>query len=349
MIKILVVEDSPVIREFLVHILDADPGIRVVGTARDGEDAIEAVARMRPDVITMDIHMPGMDGLEATRRIMETHPTPIVIVSGSTSSREVATTFNAMQAGALAFLPRPAGIGQPDYTASARELVRTVKLMAEVKVVRRWSRLRHAAPLAHTAEAEYPPAHAKVSVVAIGASTGGPAALHAIISALPADFPAPILIVQHMAGGFIQGFADWLAQSSRLPIHIAAHSETILSGHAYLAPDESHMNVTPGGKIALTQDPPEHGLRPSVSQLFRSVADIYGRHAVAGLLTGMGRDGADELKLLKDKGAITFAQDKNSSIVHGMPGQAIKLDAATLVLPLNRIAAVLANLANNGK
>ncbi len=346
MIKVLIVEDSPVVCEFLVHILGADPGIQVVGTAHDGEQAIEAVRRMQPDVITMDIHMPKMDGLEATRRIMETHPTPIVIVSGSTSAYEVATTFNALEAGALAFLPRPAGSGHPEHEAMVRELVQTVKLMAEVKVVRRWARLRREVAVTRSVKTELKRASAKVEIIAIGASTGGPPALHTIISALPRDFPVPVLIVQHMAAGFIQGFADWLAQSSRLPVQLAIHGETILPGHVYVAPDECQMKVERGGKISLTRDAPENGLRPSVSYLFRSVADVYGSHAVAGLLSGMGRDGANELKGLRDKGAITFAQDKDSSVVHGMPGEAINLGAATLVLPPEKIAPVLVRLAN---
>lgn len=349
MIKVLVVEDSPVVREFLVHILGSDPGIRVVGTARDGEEALEAIARKQPDVITMDVHMPKMNGLDATRRIMETCPTPIVVVSGSTDPREVATTFEAMEAGALAVLRRPAGIGHPDHAATARELVQTVKLMSEVKVVRRWSRARRKAAVPLPAQARLDRAPGKCKIVALGASTGGPPVLQTILSQLPGDFPAPVLIVQHMAGGFIRGFIEWLAHSSRLPIHLAAHGEQILPGHVYVAPDEFQMKAERGGRIALTREPPENGLRPSVSCLFRSVAEVYGGDAVAGLLTGMGRDGAEELKLLKDGGAITFAQDKDSSVVHGMPGEAIKLDAATFVLSPGKIAATLTSLAKNGK
>src|SRR5665811_2307336 len=198
MIKVLVVEDSPVVREFLVHILGADPGIQVIGTANDGEQALEAVARKRPDVITMDIHMPKLDGLEATRRIMETHPTPIVIVSGSTDPREVATTFRAMEAGAVAVLRRPAGIGHPDHEATVRELVQTVKLMSEVKVVRRWPRVRREISVPGPPEPVVGRAPAGVKVVAIGASTGGPPVLQTILAGLPKDFPAPVLIVQHM-------------------------------------------------------------------------------------------------------------------------------------------------------
>src|SRR3970040_938170 len=172
LIKVLVVEDSRVVREFLVHILGSDPGIRVVGTAHDGEEALESIARKRPDVVTMDVHMPKMNGLDATRRIMETCPTPIVVVSGSTDPAVLATTFEAMEAGALAVLRRPAGIGHPDHEATARELVQTVKLMSEVKVVRRWPRRTVPAPRpAQMGLAQEP---AQVRIVAIGASTGGP-------------------------------------------------------------------------------------------------------------------------------------------------------------------------------
>lgn len=349
MIKVLVVEDSPVVREFLVHILGADSGIQVIGTANDGEQALAAVARQRPDVITMDIHMPKLDGLEATRRIMETYPTPIVIVSGSSDPREVSTTFRAMEAGAVAVLCRPAGIGHPDHEASARELVQTVKLMSEVKVIRRWPKVGRQLEVPRTGQANSAQVEAKVKVIAIGASTGGPPVLQTILAALPKDFPLPLLIVQHMATGFTQGFVQWLAQTSSLPVHLAAHDEPVRPGHVYVAPDEFQMGVERGERIVLTKDEPENGLRPSVSYLLRSVAEVYGRDAVAGLLTGMGRDGADELKRLKEKGAVTFAQDKDSSVVHGMPGAAIQLDAATFVLPPEKIAATLTSLAKDRK
>jgi two-component system chemotaxis response regulator CheB len=348
LIKVLVVEDSPVVREFLVHILGSDPGIRVVGSASNGEEALEAVKHYRPDIITMDIHMPKMDGLEATRRIMETDPTPIVIVSGSTDPHENTTTFRAMEAGALAVLARPTGIGHPDHETTARELVQTVKLMSEVKLVRRWPQTRREPVSPATAKAPRGEA-AKVKVIAIGASTGGPPVLQTILAMLPRDFPLPVLIVQHMASGFITSFVEWLAQSSGLPVHVAMHGELMLPGHVYVAPDECQMKVEHGGKIVLTKDEPENGLRPSVSYLFRSLAAVYGGDAVAGLLTGMGRDGAEELRLLKEKGAVTFAQDKDSSVVHGMPGEAIKLDAATFILAPDKIAAVLTDLANNKK
>ena len=346
MIKVLIAEDSPVVREFLVHILGSDPDIRIVGTANNGEEALDAVKRCRPDVITMDIHMPKMDGLEATRRIMETYPTPIVVVSGSTDPRENMTTFHAMEAGALAVLRRPNGIGHPDYEATTRELVQTVKLMAEVKVVRRWPQLRRE-PLLPAAAKPAVGKTERIKVIAIGASTGGPPVLQTILAMLPRDLPVPVLIVQHMATGFIMSFVEWLAQSSGLPVHVATHGEQLIPGHAYVAPDEFQMKVECGGRVILTRDEPESGLRPAVSYLFRSLAEVYGGGVVAGLLTGMGRDGAAELRLLKEKGAVTFAQDKDSSVVHGMPGEAIRMDAATFILSPNKIAAVLTDLARN--
>jgi two-component system, chemotaxis family, protein-glutamate methylesterase/glutaminase len=344
MINVLVVEDSPVVREFLIYILGSDPDIAVIATASDGEEAIDALRSHRPDVITMDIHMPNLNGVEATQLIMETQPTPIVIVSGSTDPAEVGTTFDAIDAGALAVLPRPAGIGHPDHEATARKMIEVVKLMSEVKVVRRWARMRGASPASLSVRAPLLNRVAQTRIVVVGASTGGPPALEAILSSLPKHFPVPILIVQHMTTGFMEGFVQWLKNSSNLPVHIARQGELPLPGHVYIAPDEYQMKVENRGEIVLTKDEPEYGSRPSISYLFRSVARVYGHDAVAGLLTGMGRDGADELRLLKEKGAITFAQDKESSVVHGMAGEAIRLGAATMVLPLEKIAAALTNL-----
>ncbi|SEN08553.1 two-component system, chemotaxis family, response regulator CheB [Nitrosospira multiformis] len=344
MINVLVVEDSPVVREFLIYILNSDPDITVIATAGDGEEAIDALRNHRPDVITMDIHMPKLNGVAATQLIMETQPTPIVIVSGSTDPAEVGITFDAIDAGALAVLPRPAGIGHPDHEATARKMIEVVKLMSEVKVVRRWARMRGASPASLSVRAPLLNRVAQTRIVVVGASTGGPPALEAILSSLPKHFPVPILIVQHMTAGFMEGFVQWLKNSSNLPVHIARQGELPLPGHVYMAPDEYQMKVENRGEIVLTNDEPEYGSRPSISYLFRSVARVYGHDAVAGLLTGMGRDGADELRLLKEKGAITFAQDKESSVVHGMAGEAIRLGAATMVLPLEKIAAALTNM-----
>ena len=349
MIRVLVVEDSPVVREFLVHILGSDHEIQVVGTATDGEEAVQAARSKTPDVITMDIHMPRMDGCEATRKIMETTPTPIVVVSGSSDTGEVATTFHALEAGALAAVPRPNGIGHPDHDATVKELIQTVKLMSEVRVVRRWGRRQGELLKSPVREALIERTQASIEAVAIGASTGGPIVLQKILSGLPKDFPVPVLIVQHIAPGFIHGFVEWLSHSSGLLIQLPKHGEPILPGRAYLAPDGFHMEVRSGGLIALSPEGPENGLRPSVSYLFRSVATVYGRHAIGVLLTGMGKDGAEELKLMKEIGAVTIVQDLASCVVQGMPAEALRLDAATYVLPFEKIAAALAGLANTNK
>lgn len=353
MVRVLVVEDSPTVREFLLHILRSDPEIEVVGTAETGEQALEAVERTRPDVITMDVHMPKMNGIDATRRIMESHPTPIVIVSGTVDMADSAKAFRAIEAGALAVLQRPHGIGHPAHDKTAAELVRTVKLMSEVKVIRRWPRSRPVEiSLDAPASAEFrrQPTQTQVKLVAVGASTGGPPVLQTILASLPRDFSVPVLIVQHIAPGFTQGFADWLAQSSSLPMKMPVHGQMVLPGHVYVAPDGFHMAVGPQGRIQINTDEPENGLRPSVSHLFRSVARSYGPKAVGVLLTGMGKDGAWELKLMKEQGAVTIAQDKDSSVVHGMPGEAIKMGGATYVLPPEKIRMALTSLVSaNGQ
>ncbi len=344
-IKVLVVDDSPVARQLLSHILGSDPEIQVTGVAAGGRDAMEMMGRQRPDVITMDINMPGMDGFEATRAIMETDPVPIVIVTGRPDSNEMEMSFKAIEAGALAILQKPNGIGHPDYRANAAELITTVKLMSEIKVVKRWARKRVApVTLAGQGKEALSWGPTEVKVVAVGASTGGPPAIEQILSRLPGDFAAPLLIVQHMSPGFIQGFAEWLGQKSPMVVRVASNRDLILPGHVYVAPDGLQMKVSADGRAICVPDAPENGTRPSVSCLFRSVAEVFGKDAAGVLLTGMGSDGADGLKAMKEKGAITIAQDSETSVVFGMPGEAVKLDAATYVLPPKRIATFLASL-----
>jgi two-component system chemotaxis response regulator CheB len=289
--------------------------------------------------------MPKMDGLEATRIIMEMTPTPIVIVSASWDPKEVEKTFRAMDAGALAVIGKPVGVTHPNYTRLAQELIQTVKLMSEVKVIKRRPRERKGLVISGELTAGMiTPVTLDLKVVAIGASTGGPLAIQAILSGLPKDFPAPLLIVQHIAAGFVQGFADWLATSTGLPVKVAAHDELPLPGRAYIALEDSHMGIGTEGRIVLSKKEPENGLRPSVSHLFRSVAEVFGKNSVGVLLTGMGKDGASELKLMKEKGAVTIAQDKESSVVYGMPGEAAAINAASFVLPPAKIAEFLSGL-----
>jgi two-component system, chemotaxis family, protein-glutamate methylesterase/glutaminase len=349
MIKVLVVEDSAVARELICHILSSDREITVMGTAANGEEAVDFVSRHKPDVITMDIIMPKMDGFQATRAIMETNPVPIVIVSASLVKEEVEKTWRAVEAGAVAALEKPRYSDLDGPGGEAARLIQTVKLMAQVKVVRRWKRT--GPPPARPASVRVPAPTMKdrvrpkplVRIVAIGASTGGPQTLHKILTGLPAGFSVPILVVQHISPGFTAGFVDWLNRSSTLPVTIATHKEKALPGHVYVAPDGLQMRVDSSGNITTVPDDPENGLRPAVSCLFRSVAQAFGDRAIGVLLTGMGRDGAEELLLLKSKGALTVAQDKESSIVFGMPAEAIKLGGAGHVLPPDGIIELLRN------
>jgi two-component system chemotaxis response regulator CheB len=329
MIRVLVVDDSGVVRANLAHILATDPDIQVIGSVSCGREALAFVERQKPDVITMDIHMPDMNGYEATRRIMESTPIPIIIISATWEPKEQISSFKAIEAGALVCLPKPPGPGHPGYTEAMAELIASVKQMACVKVVRRWPKRP---PVSTVPGPSLPPVKQPIQIIAIGASTGGPPAIQQFLALLPADFPVPILIVQHIARGFVGGFVDWLNTSSPLPVHLATNHDPIWKGHVYVAPDDLQMGVADGGRIVLSDTPPEHFLRPAVSYLFRSVAETYGQASVGILLTGMGKDGAAELQLIKDAGGLTFAQDKESSVVHGMPGEAIRLGAASHVL-----------------
>lgn len=342
-IKVLVVDDSPSMREFLLYLFASDQDVQVVGTANSGLEALEAVKSKKPDVITMDLHMPNMDGYMTTRAIMESVPTPIVLVTDNPSSDRMTMTLSALEAGALAIIKRPAGVGYPEHTATARELIQTVKLMSEVKVVKRWALPKILVP---KDVKPIMPKPAVIKLVAIGSSTGGPLALKQLLMKLPKDFQPPLIIVQHIAQGFTEGLVHWLGQSSGFPVCMATHGAVMQPGHAYVAPNSVQATVNVQGQIVLKNSGPENGHMPSVSCLFRSVAAAYGADAVGILLTGMGKDGAAELGLMKAKGAITFAQDKDSSVIHGMPAEAIELGAALYVLPPDKISLALANLVN---
>jgi len=341
-IHVLLVDDSPVARLLLSTLIDNDPRLSLVGVVHNGEEAVEAAARLQPDVIVMDIHMPKLNGFEAARRIMETCPTRIVMVTASTDPNELASTFAALEAGALTVLAKPAGPGDPAFKPLAAAFTQAIKLMSEVPVVRRWPRANVSAATPSAPLCVSP--RARVRVVALGASTGGPVVLRDILTRLPKDFPVPLLIVQHISAGFTDGFAAWLAQASGFPVRVARHNEPIQPGMAYIAPDGLQMQLLQSGKINLVDAPAEHSLKPSVSFLFRSIAANFGPAAIGVLLTGMGRDGAQELKNMHDAGAVTIAQDADSSIVFGMPGEAIKLGAADFVLAAEAIAATLSRL-----
>lgn len=330
-IRVVVAEDSVTTRELLVELLSTDPAVEVVGEAKNGIEALELTARLRPDVVTMDIEMPGMNGFEATKRIMVEAPTPIVIVSASVDDRQVEVSMHALRAGAVAVLPKPHGPSHPDYAATERQFLTTIKSMSQVKVVRRW---REAEPPARPRPTVATSPAVAIRVVAIATSTGGPAALQRILSDLPGDLPVPVLVVQHIADGFVQGMASWLNASSPLTVKVAEEGEPLLPGVAYVAPDERHLSVAPGSRIALSGAPAVGGFRPSASVLFESVAARFGNATLALILTGMGSDGVAGLRAVRDGGGTIIAQDQETSVVFGMPAAAIEAGLADVVLPL---------------
>ncbi len=326
------------VRALLTRILQSDPRLRVVGTAAGGAEAVALAGSLRPDVITMDILMPGMDGFAASRKIMETAPTPIVIVTGTADVTEVRTAFATMEAGALAILEKPPGPGDPDYARASAELVRTVRAMAGVRVIRRRPR-KAAAP-----EPVPELAGVRVRAIGIGASTGGPVALRELLAALPPDAEIPILIVQHIAAGFLDGFADWLSRASGRTVGVARDGEELAPGMVRVAPDDRHLELGRDGRLRLSEAPPEHGVRPSASVLLRSLNAALDGRAAGVLLSGMGTDGVDELARLRGAGGLTLVQDAASALVNGMPGAAVRAGAADHVLPPAGIGALLGTL-----
>ncbi len=348
MIRVLVVEDSRVSREWIIHILQSDPEIEVIGFAENGREAVEFVARDKPDLITMDICMPEMDGFEATRRIMEMNPVPIIMLTEQPEMRELETSFSAIDVGALLVVKKPPGAGHPEQAQAAKELTRMVKLMAEIRVVRRRMRaFEQNTSCQREAEIRATEKWQAIRVLAIGASTGGPPVIQKILAEMPPDFPLPILIVQHMARGFTEGFVEWLGKTAAMPVRLASNGDNIRAGQVYVAPDALQMKVDGNNRLICTEEMSMHGLSPSVSYLFQSLAFHYGAAAMGVLLTGMGKDGAAELALMKKAGALTIAQDRESSVVFGMPGEAVRLNGASYVLPPERIVLLLKKIAED--
>lgn len=344
MIKVLVVDDSPTVQDLMKYILTSDKDIEVIGNVNNGIEALKFLEKMKPDVITMDINMPYMNGFETTQRIMETSPVPIIIVTSLFDSTDVERTFQAIQAGAVSVIEKPVSIRNQNYKDICKNIINNVKLMSEIKVIKRKFYSSKSSIKLIGMEAKVNKDIDDKKVVAIGVSTGGPPILKKIFSKLTESIRVPILVVQHITPGFINGLVDWLSQETKIPIHIAYNGQSILPGHIYFAPDEHHMEVTYNGKIVLNKQEKTNGLRPTVSHLFNSVANAYGKNSIGILLSGMGKDGVEELKLLKEKGAITIAQDKESSVVYGMPGEAVKINAATYILSPEKIAELLNQL-----
>jgi two-component system, chemotaxis family, protein-glutamate methylesterase/glutaminase len=357
-IRVLVVEDSTTVRKYLIDVLRAAPDIEVVGEAQDGSRAIELCERLRPDVITLDMMLPVMSGLAATEYIMAHFPTPILVVSSSTNRGELFKTYEALAAGAVDVLDKPQAAQSIDEWAE--RLVSSVRLISRIKVIthpRAKLRLASAATPRHAPEpsgegvSSIDAAIGDFDVVAIGASTGGPAALVEILRALPSDFPLPILLVLHINATFAASFADWLDGQSELRVGYAKGGEPLASvrGRVTMAPPDYHLTVE-RGMLRLTTGPERNFSRPSVDVLFESLAREHGKRTMACLLTGMGRDGAAGLLRVRRAGGLTVAQDEQTSVVYGMPGEAVRLEAAQKVLSVHAIGPALADMAGrNGK
>jgi two-component system chemotaxis response regulator CheB len=327
-------------------ILESDPELQVVGEAVNGAEAVRLCAALAPDILTMDIQMPVMDGFEAIRRIMNTSPRPIVVVTSIDSSELVQVSFKALELGAITVMAKPRGlIGQDP---EAKNLIAQVKAMAEVKVVRRV----YQAPVA---ESLLPSPKWNIETrqlpraVAVGVSTGGPPALQTLFAGLNQEFPVPILVVQHISKGFIEGLVSWLNETTPLHCKLAEHGETLQSGTVYFAPDNVHLTVRSPSLVWLDEKDGRQGHIPSVNMLFESAARVFGGSTVGILLTGMGSDGAKGLLALRQKGAVTIAQDESSSVIFGMPKAAIDMGAAEYVLPVGLIAPQLWGLMGGQK
>lgn len=341
-IKVFIIDDSEVVREMLLYILELDPKIKIIGAGKNGEEALRWLKTQTPDVITMDITMPILDGFETTRRIMQTHPIPIVIVSSGYNPGDAEKSFEAIEAGALAILEKPYGINdQPRI----QKLLDTIHTISGAKLIRRHARVIKPLPnrpaSAEDSDRIY---HAHtINAIAIGASLGGPIAVEKILSALPCSLPTPIFLVQHISEGFTQGFVNWLQKTCNLKIKLACDQEQALPGCVYIAPDSFHMVIKRGGVISLENGKPEP-LKPSIGRMFRSVAETYGTHAMGILLTGMGKDGAEDLLLMREMGGLTVAQDEKSCVMFGMPKEAIKINAAKYILSLEYIPYAILSL-----
>jgi two-component system, chemotaxis family, protein-glutamate methylesterase/glutaminase len=381
MIRCLVVDDSRAFRAILRAILSQAQGVEVVGEAADGDEAVAKVHALRPDVVTMDVRMPGKDGLGAIADIMAGAPTPIVVVSAEAGPERQGIAFEALQLGAIEVLGKPRSDGAGRFERDAEAIRLAVRAVAGLKLVTRHARARRAvapvkpAPLRGSdAPAPRRPAPTLVPgtmpvvslapapwtaprpaglpaaerVIGIAASTGGPAALARILAALPGEFPLPILVVQHIAQGFEGGLVHWLAGETSLRVKLAADGDALAAGSVFIAPDGRHMGIV-AGRIRLWDGAPIRGFRPSGTVLFQSLASECGANAAGLVLSGMGDDGSEGLASLRARGAWTAAQGPATSVIFGMPRAAIERGAAAETLELDEVAAALLKFARRAE
>jgi two-component system chemotaxis response regulator CheB len=341
MIRVLVVEDSPTSRLLLINYLDAEIDIEVIAAAENGLEAVRKTEELKPDIIVMDINMPKMNGFEATQKIMEENPTPILLVSSDWNMSDVKIALKSMGIGALGALEKPTGPGYPKFKKHLDDLIEHIRIMSQIKVVRRWKKKSSKDVYNNVKQVNI--SNRVCKIIVIGASTGGPPVLSEILRELPADYPMPILIVQHMSDGFMDHFISWLNGHCLINVKKAVNGEIIKPGNIYFGSEEHHITID-RGRIKFSLPIVGDTFVPSVSRLFSSVAENYAKETVAIILSGMGRDGAIETKMLKDRGALTIAQDEASSVVFGMAKEAIKLDAIDMILSPQEIKEALLKL-----
>ena len=350
MVRVMVVDDSPLVRKIATDILESDPGVSVVATASNGEFALRKLERKKPDVITMDIEMPGMGGIATIREIMANQPTPIVVLSAH-ARKGAELTFQALDTGACDFVPKPTYSLSGGITDIAKELIEKVKNASKIKVKKLEKVREPEAPESEPASEDEDKHKRKVprftgssehyDLVAIGTSTGGPVALRNVLCRLPKDFPAGIVVVQHMPPVFTRAFADRLDSLGSISVKEAEDQDVITAGRALIAPGDFHMTVTKfktDPKVLLNKREQVSGHRPSVDVLINSVAREYGKRAIGVIMTGMGYDGAAGIKELHTCGGYIIAQDRESSVIFGMNGEVVKKGNADEVVHVDSIA-----------
>ncbi len=346
-VKVFLVEDSPVALEILQRLLNSCPEVKIVGTARNGHEALELIPQVQPAVICTDLHMKEMDGLEFTKQVMANDPKPILVISTSVQKEDSQNIFQLLQAGAVDVFPKPTTGLASDYERVKRELIGKIKILAGVTVfTKRQANLTNTHNGAASSDRTLNTGRlfdvtTPTRVVTIGASTGGPQALHKILSQLPANFPVPVICAQHISVGFLQGLVDWLQSECKLNVKVAEVGESPVPGTVYFAPEKSHLELDTTGKFSCASSVPVDGHCPSVTVLFKSALKFYGRTTAGILLTGMGKDGAAGMQAIAQAGGMTVAQDEKTSVVFGMPKEAIALKAAGQVLPIHEIAPFL--------
>lgn len=338
-IRVLLVEDSAVVRELLAHIVSSDPRLEVAAAVDSAEEALRILPRLRPDVISMDIRLPGMNGLEATQRIMAEQPTPIVVIAGSVHSDDLNIAMNALKAGALSVVEKPHGLSHENYTAEASRICTQLYIMSDVSVIRqRRPQLEGTVGVPPTpARAPAAQKTSSPALVAVVASTGGPNALVQLLQGLGPEFDLPIAVVQHISSGFHHGFVEWLNGVVPQTVCVAEHGVLPQPGSVYVAPPNQHLELGPE-RFRLDGSPPLKLQRPSGTRLFASLAANFGSRAVGVLLTGMGDDGADGLLALRNAGGYTIAEDASTCVVYGMPAAAVERGGVIESLPLTAIA-----------